>query len=146
MLNSWYPLKLDLNLICFRASNLQLHSSFSSSLVFRINLSRYICLGKTLESFITNNRLSKSLSMLSLTPGYQILTATFFPFQSMAWCTYPILAAAIGTSSNFQNFYFQSLPNCETSIQSNYFLGIIKAQFLALSNCYLISFGISSSS
>ena len=43
----------------------------------KVTLSRNIYLGNTLETLIKNNKLSRSLSILSFTPGYYIFTTTY---------------------------------------------------------------------
>lgn len=56
------------------------------------------------ETRATRDNWRRSLSSASRAPGYWILTATVRPSRATALCTWPIEAAAAGTSSKSRNF------------------------------------------
>lgn len=64
----------------------------------------------------------------------------------MALCTWPMEAAAIGSSSNILYLFFQSFPNSCCITWSTCHCGIWSALFLTRSKMYWISFGMTVSS
>ena len=79
--------------------------------------------------------------MLSATPVYCILSATFIPSFKIASCTYPILAAANGYRLISLNLLDQSPPYSFSRIFITCFTGIMSASERAFSMASLITGG-----
>lgn len=85
-------------------------------------------------------------SMLSATPGYWIFMATCRPSRSVARCTCPMLAAAIGSSTNSDSCARHSGPSSLASTWWSWFVGITSAPWRTRSSAFWICGGMTDSS
>ena len=116
-------------------------------------LSIKIPLGNNPGIFMSKAKLSRSLLTLWLTPGYWILTATFFntqlftcfPGKTARW-TWPMEAEAKGLSSKLSNLSLHPSPKFFLIIYSTSSTGIICDVYLALTKALRTGAGIKLSS